>query len=390
MDPAVHVSRANWRPRRRVQSSVAMSPRDAVSKLKPIHLIAAVVLVAVGIGGSLWWIDRQHFETTDNAFVQADTVAVAPQIDGYVTEVLVSDNAVVEAGQVLARIDSATIQARLAQAIANAEALEAAVAAVDDKAALEEAMIAQKSAGVDSARAQAQLARSEMDRYDRLASEGWVSAQRVQTVKAGASQAQAAVNEAQATLEAERRTAASLGSARAQTAAQAAAARAAVEQARIDLTRTEIRAPVAGVVGARAIRPGQYVRPGATLMSIVPLGEAYVVANFKETQVARLSVGQSVEIRADAFGGETLEGRIESFAPATGSEFALIPVENAVGNFTKIAQRLPVRIAVDRSQPLAGALRPGLSVAVKVDVRETPGATFADSLTAPVRQADAR
>lgn len=369
-----------------------MSPGDAVSrfKLSPVHLIAATVLLAVAVGGALWWMERQKFETTDNAFIQADVVSVAPQIDGYVTEVLVSDNAVVEAGQVLARLDAAKIQARLAEAVANAQALEASVAAVDDRAALEEAMIAQKAAGVDSARAEAQLAQSEMDRYDRLSRDGWVSAQRVQTVKAGASQAQAAVGQAQATLEAERRTAASLGSARAQTVAQAAAARAAVEQARIDLTRTEIRAPVAGVVGARAVRPGQYVRPGATLMSIVPVGETYVVANFKETQVARLSIGQRVEIKADAFGGEALHGRIESFAPATGSEFALIPVENAVGNFTKIAQRLPVRIAVDRSQPLAQALRPGLSVAVKVDVRQTPGPTFADSLAAPRTQAAAR
>ncbi|WP_333587779.1 HlyD family secretion protein [Phenylobacterium sp.] len=369
-----------------------MAFRDMLGGLprKPVPLIAAGVVLAVGVFGVTWWMGRQAFETTDNAFVQADTVAVAPQIDGYVTEVLVSDNAVVAAGQVLARIDAAAIEAKLAQAEANAQALEAAVRAVDDKARLEEAMIAQRAAGLDSARAEAQLAQAEMDRYDRLSREGWVSAQRVQTVKAGARQAQAAVAQAQATLEAERRTAEALGSARAQTLAQAAGARASVEQARIDLSRTEIRAPVAGVVGARAVRPGQYVRPGATLMSIVPVGQAYVVANFKETQVARLSIGQSVEIRADAFGGQTLTGRIESFAPATGAEFALIPVENAVGNFTKIAQRLPVRIAVDDGQSLAGALRPGLSIQVKVDVRQTPGPTFAEALAAPGHQAHAR
>ena len=367
-----------------------MAVRDLVASLKPVHLIAAAVLLAVGVGGTLWWLERQRFETTDNAFAQADTVSVAPQIDGYVTEVLVADNAVVRQGQVLAKIDADTIAASLAQAVARAEALEAAVRGVDDRARLEEAMIAQKAAGLASARAQAQLAQAELDRYDRLSEQGWVSAQRVQTVKTGARQAQAALSEAEATLEAERRTAQSLGSARAQTVAEAAAAAAAVEQARINLTRTEIRAPVAGVVGARAVRPGQYVRPGASLMTIVPVGQAYVVANFKETQVARLSIGQRVEIKADAFGGEALEGRIDSFAPATGSEFALIPVENAVGNFTKIAQRLPVRIAIDPGQPLAGALRPGLSVKVKVDVRETPGATFADAMAGPISQAQAR
>ncbi|HMP63890.1 MAG TPA: biotin/lipoyl-binding protein, partial [Phenylobacterium sp.] len=136
--------------------------------LKPVPLIAAGVVLAVGVFGVTWWMGRQAFETTDNAFVQADTVAVAPQIDGYVTEVLVSDNAVVAAGQVLARIDAAAIEAKLAKAEANAQALEAAVRAVDDKARLEEAMIAQRAAGLDSARAEAQLAQAEMDRYDRL------------------------------------------------------------------------------------------------------------------------------------------------------------------------------------------------------------------------------
>ena len=251
-----------------------MAVRRFVAALKPVHLIAGVVLFAVGVGGALWWLERQRFETTDNAFAQADTVSVAPQIDGYITEVLVADNAVVRQGQVLAKIDADTIAASLAQAVARAQALEAAVRGVDDRARLEEAMIAQKAAGLASARAEAQLAQAELDRYDRLSEQGWVSAQRVQTVKAGARQAEAALSQAEATLEAERRTAQSLGSARAQTVAEAAAAAAAVDQARINLTRTEIRAPVAGVVGARAVRPGQYVRPGASLMTIVPVGQA--------------------------------------------------------------------------------------------------------------------
>jgi membrane fusion protein (multidrug efflux system) len=248
-------------------------------------------------------------------------------------------------------------------------------------------MIAQKAAGVDSARAQAKFAQAELDRYGNLARQGWVSPQRAQTARTANDQALAAVTQAQATLEAERRTAQSLGSARAQTAAQALAARAAVEAARIDLSRTEVRSPVAGVVGARGVRAGQYVRPGGTMMSVVPLADAYVVANFKETQVARLRIGQPVEIRADAFGKQTLKGRIDSFAPATGAEFALIPVENAVGNFTKIAQRLPVKIAVDRSQPLSGALRPGLSLEVKVDVRKNTGPSFAEAGALPAQYA---
>ena len=353
---------------------------SSLPKNRLIPLAAAGVAgLAILIGAGFWWSDKQSFEKTDNAFVQADTVQVSPQVAGYVVEVLVSDNQHVEPGQVLARIDPTTFQARLDQALANAAALEAAVGAVDDKAALEQAMIAERAAGVASARAEAGRMDADLKRYGDLAAKGWVSDQKLTTVRAGAAQSAASVAQAQAALEAERRTAESLGSARAQTVAQVAAARAAVEQARIDLERTVIRAPASGVVGARSVRPGQLVQPGVTLMSVVPLGKAYIVANFKETQLARLRIGQTVEIRADAFGGRTIRGRVESFAPATGAEFALIPVENAVGNFTKIAQRVPVRIAVEGGEPLAGGLRPGLSVEVRVDVRNRTGLSFADA-----------
>jgi membrane fusion protein (multidrug efflux system) len=345
----------------------------------------AVAAVAVAVGGGMWWIDRQKFETTDNAFVAADKVTVAPLVDGYVAEVLVDDNQPVRPGQLLVRIDPATLKARLAQAEANAQALDAAISAVDDKARLEQAMIAQRAAAVDSARAKASWASSELNRYGSLAKEGWVSPQRAQTARTAQEQAAAEAGQARAALEAERRAAQSLGSAREQSVAQAAAARAAAEQTRIDLSRTEVRAPVAGVVGARAVRVGQYVRPGGALMSIVPLADAYVVANFKETQVARLRVGQPVEIHADAFGKEPIRGKVDSFAPATGAEFALIPVENAVGNFTKITQRLPVRIRIDRDQKLAGGLRPGLSLKVKVDVTQDTGPSFAESGQLPAR-----
>ncbi|ATQ44665.1 HlyD family secretion protein [Caulobacter mirabilis] len=356
---------------------------SSVPKNKFVPLIVGgAVGLAVLVGGVFWWIDKHHYEATDNAFVQADTVQVSPQVSGYVVEVLVADNAHVEAGQVLARIDPTTFQAKLDQAIANASAAEAAVKAVDDKAALEQAVIAERVAGVASARAEAGRSQADLGRYRELAGKGWVSDQKLQTVRAGAEQSAAGVAQAQAALEAERRSAESLGSAKAQSIAAAAAARAAVEQARLDLERTVIRAPAAGVVGARAIRPGQLVQPGAALMSIVPLGQTYVVANFKETQMARLRIGQKVEVKADAFGDQAIAAHVQSFAPATGQEFALIPVENAVGNFTKVTQRVPVRIVIDRKAPLGGGLRPGLSVKVKVDVRDQSGVSFADSAVA--------
>jgi membrane fusion protein (multidrug efflux system) len=265
---------------------------------KHLPLVAGgVIALAIVIGGGAWWLDRQKYEATDNAFVQADKVNVAPQVDGYVAEVLVTDNQHVNAGQVLVRLDLAPLKAALAQAQANAAAMDAAVRAVDDKARLEQALIQEKAAGVASARAQSQLAEAELARYGALAHEGWVSPQRAQTARATASQATAGVAQAQATLQAERRIYDSLGSARAQTLAEAQAAHAAVEQAQINLERAEIRAPVSGVVGARAVRLGQYVRPGTVMMSVVPLGEAFVIANFKETQVSRLRVGQPVAIQ---------------------------------------------------------------------------------------------
>ena len=207
-----------------------------------------------------------------------------------------------------------------------------------------------------------------------------MSQQRIETQRATAETARASVAQAQAALTAEQRTAAVLGSTRSQSVAAVEQARALVEQAQLTLDRTVIRAPVGGVVGARGVRVGQVVQAGGQMMSIVPLQDTYVVANFKETQVGRMRLGQEVEIKADAFPGQSIVGHVDSFAPATGSEFALIPVENATGNFTKITQRVPVRIVVDRrasGEPIA--LRPGLSVEVKVDLKSRGGAAFADA-----------
>jgi len=357
----------------------------ALKKRLPL-ILAAVVGLALLIGGGLWWHGKQRWEATDNAFVQADTTEVSPQIEGYVVEVLVADNQHVEAGQVLVRLDDADARADLAEAEANLAAVEASVRNVDARSVQEQAMIASRAAAVSQAQAQADLARQQVERYGRLAEQGWVSQQRIDAERAGVRTAQASVAEAQAALVAEQRAAGVLGSTRQQSVASVEQARAAVDRARIRLERTVIRAPVAGVVGARGVRVGQFVRPGGTILSIVPLGDAYVVANFKETQVDRLRLGQEVEIRADAFPDRRLSGRIDSFAPATGSEFALIPVENATGNFTKITQRVPVRIRLE-GESLA-ALRPGLSVEVKVDLKSRGGASFAEAAAArPVQNA---
>ena len=361
-----------------------MTVPPAARKRLPL-IIAAVVALALIVGGVFWWLNGRRGAATDNAFVEADTTLISPQVAGYVSEVLVADNQHVEAGQILVRLDDAEARARLAAAEANLQALIAAVDNVDARAVQEEAAIAQRAAAVRQAQAQAGLAQAEVERYGQLADQGWVSQQRIQTERATAQQAQAGVAAAQAALVAEQRTAGVLGSSRAQSVAAVQQAQAAVDEARIALERTVIRAPAAGAVGARSVRVGQYVQPGGQMMSLVPLGDTYVVANFKETQVDRLRLGQTVEITADAFPGRSLTGRIDSFSPATGSEFALIPIENATGNFTKITQRVPVRIVVvhDRQDGAeAIALRPGLSVEVRVDLQSEGGASFAQAAVA--------
>ena len=364
------------------------APAKSPARKRLPLIVGGVVAVALVVGGVFWWTGKQRWEATDNAFVQADTVLVSPQLSGYVAEVLVGDNQHVEAGQVLVRLDDADQKARLAQAEAALAAAQAAVGDVDARAAQEQATVAARAAAVSQAEAQASLARAEVDRYGKLAEQGWVSAQRIQTQRATAATADAGVAQARAALTAEQRSSAVLGANRSQTLASVEQARAAVEEARTALDRTVIRAPSAGVVGARSVRAGQYVTPGRQLLSIVPLAQTYVVANFKETQLGRLRLGQTVEITADAFKGAPLHGRIDSFAPATGSEFALIPVENATGNFTKITQRVPVRILVERraGEPM---LRPGLSVEVKVDLKSPGGAAFAEAGPGQVQLAEA-
>lgn len=342
---------------------------------------AVVLLVA----GGFWLADKARFQSTDNAYVKADTVVISPLIEGTVTRVLVEDNQAVQPGQVLVEIDPAEVKARVAQAEANLQALRAGARVANAQAAASQSLVAERQASIASAEAGARIAQSELTRYSRLAEGGWVATQRLQTLRAQADQANASVRQARAAGVSQQRSAAAMGAEGAQAAAAVKQAEAALAQARIDLDRTVIRAPAAGVVGARGVRAGQYVRSGANLMSIVPLGETYVVANFKETQVAKMRIGQAVEIRADAFGSKTVRGHIESFSPATGSEFALIPVENATGNFTKIVQRVPVKIVIDRDEALGAALRPGLSIAVKVDLHSQGGATFAESATAGAR-----
>lgn len=283
--------------------------------------------VALAVWGGNWFFVGRHMVTTDNAYVRADISLISPQVEGYVRAIPAAENQSVHAGDVLVEIDPTDYQARLAAA----------------RAALAEAEGARASQQAGRA-----LASADVARYRPLAERGLLSPARMQQLEIQARQAGGGAAAAEASVE---------------------AARAQLAQAELDLQRTTIRAPIDGVVGDRQVQLGQLVRVGAPLMSVVPLQSVYVVANFKETQIENFRAGQPVTIRADVAHSLRLHGVVDSIAPASGSEFSIIPTDTATGNFTKIVQRVPVRIRLDPGQEGLDLLRPGLSATVTVDTR---------------------
>lgn len=300
--------------------------------------------------------------STDDAYVKADNTTIAPKVSGYLTQVLVGDNERVGAGAVLARIDDRDFRVALAQAKADVAATQAAIASKQAQLDAQQAIIDAAKATLDVARAQLTFAEQENKRYSDLATSGYGSVQNAQ-------QAQSRISTAQATLE---RDTANLASALKQVdllkadisaaTAQAARAEATQAQAELNLTYTTITAPIDGVVGNRTLRVGQFVQAGTQLMSVVPANGAYVVANFKETQLTNVHRGQTVDIKVDMFPGKVVHGHVDSIAPASGQEFALLPPDNATGNFTKVVQRIPVKIVLDTGNQPGIDLRPGMSV----------------------------
>jgi membrane fusion protein (multidrug efflux system) len=343
-----------------------------------------LLLIAGGALGYQYQTVWAHQESTDNAYVRADITPVAARLEGYVSALNVTDNQKVKAGDVLMVIDPADAQARVARAeaeLATAQAQLATLGAASRSAVAElgaqGGAIGQAAARLNAARATASRASADETRFAALAEKGWATRARLDQVRAEAQSARADIAAAQAALSAERGRSGALSAgtvgAEAEIVAGRArvqAARAALEAAKLELGRTIVRAPVDGVVGNRAVRQGQLVRPGQQLLAIVPVQAAYVVANFKETQVGKMRVGAPVTVEVDAYPGMEIKGRIESLAPASGAQFALIPTDSATGNFTKIVQRVPVKIAVEPGALAAQLLRPGLSVEATVDTRD--------------------
>jgi membrane fusion protein (multidrug efflux system) len=350
--------------------------------------VLAAALLVVGFGFH-WIVFGRYVETTDNAYVEADSSVVSPEIEGYVELVRVADHEAVKQGDPLVVVDERSYRAKLEQAesaVASAQAsvtaAEAAIANLDAQYTQQKNLVSQASAGLDSANADLQRAKLDFARYKSLAGSAWVSRQRFETADADNRKAAAAVERAAAALESETNKLPVIESAKreavanaARTRADLAQAQAARDLAQLNVEKTIIRAPIDGVVGNRLVQVGQYVRPGTQLLTVVPLPQVYVTANFKETQLAGMRVGQPVEIRIDAYPGETLDGEIESFAPGTGSKFSLLPTENATGNFTKIVQRVPVRIRLVSPPDARPAIMPGLSAVVSVDTKHPGTAT---------------
>jgi len=340
---------------------------------KPLVLAGFAFFLAVALAaGGYWLLVGRYLEETDDAYLKADTVTVSPKVAGYVAEVLVRDNQQVAAGQVLVRIDDRDYRAELAQTEAQKAAASADLRNVEAQIAQQKARIGAGEAQVASAGAQADYAAGESQRYQDLISSGAVSRQRQQLAQTDLKRSSAGLNEARAMLQTEHAALEVLESQRDKAKAAVDNAEAAVEQSRLRLSFTTIAATEPGVVGDRMARAGQLVQPGTRLMTLVPVRDIYLVANFKETQLGQLYRGEEVSFVLDAFPGRTLHGRIESLAPGTGSEFALLPPENASGNFTRVVQRVPVKIAIDPASLDGIELRPGLSATATVDTRTAP------------------
>ena len=301
--------------------------------------------------------------------MKADNTTIAPKVSGYLREVLVGDNEPVKAGQVLARIDERDYRVALDQASADVVAADAAIASKQAQLEVQQTVIDAAKATVDVDSATVMFAAQENKRYTDLASTGYGSLQNAQQAQSRIAAAQATVQRDTANVAAALKQVDLLKAEIEQAKAARGRAAAVRDQAGLNLGYTTIVAPIDGVVGNRSLRVGQYVQAGTQLMSVVPLASAYVVANYKETQLTDVREGQAVTIAVDTFPGQVVHGHVDSIAPASGQEFALLPPDNATGNFTKVVQRIPVKIALDAENNTAIELRPGMSVIPTIETK---------------------
>jgi membrane fusion protein (multidrug efflux system) len=331
--------------------------------------VGLAALIVGGVWGVHWWLVGRFIESTDDAYLQADSVTVAPKVSGYIVEVYVADNESVAAGTPLVRLDNRQYRAALDQLTATTAARKADIARGEADLLLQRANIEQARAQLQGAQANDTYALAQIRRYEPLVAAGAETGERLAELRNARNQAAATLAASKAALESAERQIGATQAQILQARAQLEAAVASAESARLDAEDTVVKSSIAGRVGDRTVRVGQYVQPGTRLMTIVPVQDLYLEANFKETQIGLMRAGQPAIIHVDALSGADLHGTVSSFAPGTGSEFALLPPQNATGNFTKIVQRVPVRIHVDAGEEARKVLVPGLSATVKVDTR---------------------
>jgi membrane fusion protein (multidrug efflux system) len=347
-------------------------------------LIAGAVLAALlagGAYGSYYWSTGRYLVATDDAYVGAKNTTLSAKVPGYVSFVMVEDNAPVRTGDVIAKIDDGDYVLAVDSARGKVATQKATVTRIGKQVEAQQATIDQARAQLASAQAGATRAELELARQQSLAARDFASKQALETAQANKLQTAAAVKGAQAAVEAAESNTDVLKAQQEEAARTLKELEIALAKAERDLSFTVIRAPMDGVIGNRAMQVGDYVQPGQRLASLVPLDAVYVDANFKETQLQRVQPGQPVTISVDALGGRKIDGTVASVAPASGSVFSLLPPDNATGNFTKVVQRVPVRIEVSAELAMQGVLRPGMSVIVSVDTK--PGAVA----SVPVRTA---
>ncbi len=358
-------------------AGAADPPPASPARRRTVRLVLSAVAALVMIAGIGWFLHYEsvgkYMENTNDAYIQADAVTVSPKVAGYVDRVFVGDNEDVKADQPLLQIDARDYRAQTAQFSAQIDVARANADGVRAQIREQQAAIAQSQADLAAARNDAAFATAEVTRYEPLAASGAETGERLSQLRSQARQANAKVAGAEAALQSARRRVGTLQAQVVEALSQGEAAQAQLSAANVNLGSTLIRASIDGRVGDKTVRVGQFVQPATRMMSIVPVRQIYVTANFKETQLGLMRIGQPVTLEVDALPGIEIPGKVASLSPGTGAQFSLLPPQNATGNFTKIVQRVPVRISVEAGPETRALLLPGMSADVTVDTRSARG-----------------
>ena len=339
--------------------------------LRSRAFVFGLAMIACALALSAWQLlSGAAHQSTDDAFVSADFTVLSPKVGGIVQQVLVEDNQAVKAGQLLVRIDQRDYQSAVASSEAEVAGAEAQLANAGATLERQQSVIEQAATVVEANVAETALAQQELARYRHLAGQGAGSVQNAEQAQSRFDVSRARLAQNRAALVSARKQTAILQAQQGAATASLLRARASLNKARLDLSHTQLTAPIDGVVGRRAVRVGALVNPGAGLMAIVPVNRTFVIANLQETQLASVHPGQRASIAVDACPDTLLHGTVQSIAPATGVTFAAVAPENATGNFTKVVQRIPVKIALDASPAPDTRLRVGMSATVRIDTAQ--------------------